>query len=67
MTLNKSVFEVVKIFYQYIIKPLLGEMGFVYRVRPGVRFLDPPPHINFVHEHLFFRKNTVIFSLSFQC
>ena len=30
-----------------------------FRVRPSIRFLDPPP-INFVHDHLFFSNNFIV-------
>jgi len=32
-------------------------------VCPSIRFLDPPPSINFVHDHLFFSKFIIIFLL----
>ena len=34
------------------------------RVRPSIRFLDPPPSYHFVHDHLFFTK-FLIYSLLF--
>ena len=40
--------------------------GFKKRVCPSERFLGPPgppPPINFVHDHLFFRKFIIIFLL----